>query len=62
VSLEGSTLRPDNRANRKLYGHDVEVKEILREGKVVAPQSARTLISVLNHHSPKNLSDPKSLK
>jgi lipid-binding SYLF domain-containing protein len=62
VSLEGSTLRPDNRANRKLYGHDVEVKDILREGKVAAPESAKTLISVLNHHSPKNLSDPKSLK
>jgi lipid-binding SYLF domain-containing protein len=62
VSLEGSTLRPDKRANRKLYGHDVEVKDILREGKVAAPESAKTLISVLNHHSPKNLSDPKSLK
>jgi lipid-binding SYLF domain-containing protein len=62
VSLEGSTLRPDNRANRKLYGRDVTVKEILREGKVAAPESGKTLISVLNHHSPKNRSDPKSLK
>lgn len=62
VSLEGSTLRPDNRANRKLYGHDVPVKEILREGKVPAPAAGKELISVLNHHSPKNLSDPKSLK
>src|SRR3954454_9253802 len=39
VSLEGSTLRPDNRANRKLYGRDVTVKEILREGKMAAPES-----------------------
>jgi lipid-binding SYLF domain-containing protein len=62
VSLEGSTLRPDNRANRKLYGHDVAVKDILREGKVPAPKSGKELISVLNHHSPKNRSDPKSLK
>ncbi|HEX4489013.1 MAG TPA: lipid-binding SYLF domain-containing protein [Terriglobales bacterium] len=62
VSLEGSTLRPDNRANRKLYGHDVTVKEILREGQVPAPASGKTLISVLNRHSPKNRSDPKSLK
>jgi lipid-binding SYLF domain-containing protein len=60
--LEGSTLRPDNRANRKLYGRDVTVKEILREGKVAAPESGKTLISELNHHSPKNRSDPKSLK
>jgi SH3 domain-containing YSC84-like protein 1 len=62
VSLEGSTLRPDNRANRKLYGHDVSAKEILRQGKVKAPPSAATLISLLDKHSPKNLSDPKSLQ
>ena len=62
VSLEGSTLRPDNRANRKLYGHDVAVKEILREGKVAVPESGKVLISVLNRHSPKNRSNPKSLK
>lgn len=62
VSLEGSTLRPDNRANRKLYGHDVSAKEILREGKVKAPPSASTLINLLDKKSPKNLSDPKSLE
>lgn len=62
VSLEGSTLRPDNRANRKLYGHDVSVKEILREGKVHSPAAAQQLLSELNKYSPKNLSDPKSLE
>ena len=62
VSLEGSTLRPDNRANRKLYGHDIAVKEILREGKVTSPEAGKALTSLLNHHTPKNLSDPKSLK
>jgi SH3 domain-containing YSC84-like protein 1 len=62
VSLEGSTLRSDNRANRKLYGKDVSAKGILREGKVAAPPSAAKLISLLNKHSPKNRSDPKSLQ
>src|SRR5256886_10607003 len=62
VSLEGSTLRPDNRANEKLYGRKLTVKEILRQGKAGAPASAHELISLLNQHSPKNLSDPKSLK
>jgi lipid-binding SYLF domain-containing protein len=62
VSLEGSTLRPDNRANRKLYGQEVEVKQILREGKVTAPDAAKTLISALGQNSPKNRSDPKSLQ
>ena len=62
VSLEGSTLRPDNRASEKLYHKDVSVKEILREGKVKAPPSAQGLLNLLNTHSPKNLSDPKSLE
>jgi lipid-binding SYLF domain-containing protein len=62
VSLEGSTLRADNRANRKLYGREVTAKEILREGRVGAPASAHELISLLNKYSPKNKSDPKSLE
>ena len=62
VSLEGSTLRPDNRANRKLYGREVSVKEILRQGKVSAPGTAHEMLAELNKYSPKNLSDPKSLK
>jgi SH3 domain-containing YSC84-like protein 1 len=62
VSLEGSTLRPDNRANRKLYGHEVSVKQIVREGKVSAPASAHNLIAELNKYSPKNKSEAKSLQ
>jgi SH3 domain-containing YSC84-like protein 1 len=62
ISLEGSTLRPDNRANEKLYGRKLTVREIIRQGKVGAPASAQELLSLLNKHSPKNLSDPKSLQ
>ncbi|HET7441671.1 MAG TPA: lipid-binding SYLF domain-containing protein [Terriglobales bacterium] len=62
VSLEGSTLRPDNRADEKLYGRKLTVKEILRQGKVGVPASGHELVAMLNKHSPKNLSDPKSLK
>src|SRR5882672_850432 len=54
VSLEGSTLRPDNRANRKLYGRKLTVKQILRQGKARVPASGHELISLLNRHSPKN--------
>src|SRR5437899_7714063 len=32
VSLEGSTLRPDNRGNEKIYGRELSVREIVREG------------------------------
>jgi lipid-binding SYLF domain-containing protein len=62
VSLEGSTLRPDNRANEKLYGRELTVKQILREGKVGAPAAAHEMLAELNKYSPKNKSEPKSLQ
>jgi len=62
VSLEGSTLRPDNGANEKLYGRKLTAKEILREGKVSTPAAARELDAELAKASPKNRSDPKSLQ
>lgn len=62
ISLEGSTLRPDNRANEKLYGRKVSAKEIIRQGKAGAPASAHELLSLLDSKFPKNHSDPKSLQ
>jgi SH3 domain-containing YSC84-like protein 1 len=48
----GSTLRPDNDANKKLYGQDVTAAEILTESKVHAPQAAHKLIARLQKGSP----------
>jgi lipid-binding SYLF domain-containing protein len=62
ISLEGSTLRQDNGANKKLYGREISAREILLQGKVGAPAAARTLLAILNSKSPRNLSDPDSLK
>jgi len=62
ISLEGSTLRSDGSANRKMYGRSLSAKEIVRQGKVGVPASAREFISLLNKTSPKNQSDPKSLQ
>lgn len=62
ISLEGSTLRPDNGANEKLYGRRLTAKEILREGRVSTPAAAHMLDSELTKASPKNRSDPKSLQ
>jgi SH3 domain-containing YSC84-like protein 1 len=62
ISLEGSTLRQDGRANAKLYSRNVSAREIVRQGKVSPPASASELISTLNRHSPKNTSEAKSLK
>ena len=62
VSLEGSTLRPDNDANEKLYGKKVTGADVVRQGAVPVPASGQKLVSLLNKKSPKNLSDPNSLK
>jgi lipid-binding SYLF domain-containing protein len=62
ISLEGSTLRSDGSANKKLYGRNLSAREIVRQGKVGIPASGRVLVSLLDKQSPKNESDPVSLK
>jgi lipid-binding SYLF domain-containing protein len=62
ISLEGSTLRSDGSANEKLYGRKLSAKEIIRGGKVGVPASAHQLVSLLDSKSPRNNSEPKSLK
>jgi SH3 domain-containing YSC84-like protein 1 len=62
ISLEGSTLRPDNRANEYVYGRKVSATDITREGAVAMPAAAQKLVSVLDKRSPRNSSDPNSLR
>jgi SH3 domain-containing YSC84-like protein 1 len=52
VSLEGSTLRPDNDANKKLYGKEISADAIVLKDAVKAPPSARTLLRTLDRKSP----------
>jgi len=52
VSLEGSTLRPDDDANRRLYGRDITAERVISESKVEAPSAAHDLISTLQRVSP----------
>ncbi len=52
VSLEGSTLRPDEDANRKLYGSDARAAHIVRESDSSAPRSAHDLLAALQSASP----------
>ncbi|HXT75951.1 MAG TPA: lipid-binding SYLF domain-containing protein [Candidatus Eisenbacteria bacterium] len=60
ISLEGSTVRPDNDANEKIYDRKVEAESIIFKGAVPVPPAAQKLVSLLNRKSPKNLSDPGS--
>lgn len=62
ISLEGSTLRQDNKGNKKIYGRDITAKEIVRDHAVGVPAAGQLMVSTLNKQSPRNMSDPKSLK
>jgi SH3 domain-containing YSC84-like protein 1 len=54
ISLAGSTLRPDNGANKKLYGKDVTAKAIVFHNAVPVPDSAKGLHDTLEKASPEN--------
>ena len=58
VSLEGSTLRPDNEANEKVYRKKVPAKDIVLHRAVRPPASAGPLLAVLDKKSPRNKSHP----
>jgi lipid-binding SYLF domain-containing protein len=62
VSLEGSTLRPDNNANEAIYHKKMNAIDIVHKGGLAIPPAAQKMVSLLDQHSPKNTSDPKSLK
>jgi lipid-binding SYLF domain-containing protein len=55
ISLEGSTVRPDNDANERVYGKKVEAESIVFKGAVAVPPPAQKLVSYLNQKSPKHL-------
>src|SRR4029077_108031 len=52
VSLEGSTLRPDEDANHRLYGNDASAAKIITEPKSDTPPAGKTLVSRLQQASP----------
>jgi lipid-binding SYLF domain-containing protein len=52
ISLEGSTLRPDNDASADVYGRKITAKEIVLEHNIGVPPSGRLLVRVLEKHSP----------
>jgi len=56
VALEGSTIRPDNGANKQIYGREVPAKQIVLSGQVAAPVSAQSLISTLDSKTPRHKS------
>ncbi len=56
VSLEGSTIRPDNGANKRIYGHEIPARKIVLSGRVAVPLAARKMVSTLNSRTPRHKS------
>jgi lipid-binding SYLF domain-containing protein len=56
ISLEGSTIRPDNKANEQIYGKKLEASQIVLSDQVSVPAAGQQLVSTLNdktpHHKP----------
>ncbi len=55
VSLEGSTIRPDNDANVRIYGEKISAKDIVLRHETAVPESAHSLIATLNARTPKHV-------
>src|ERR1039458_4692534 len=55
ISLEGSTLRSDDDANKNLYGKELNDTQILREDAVKTHPAGKPLVNLLNKLSPKHL-------
>lgn len=54
ISLEGSTLRPDNNGNKSLYGKEIKADSIVFDKAVPTPDSAKDLLATLQKASPEN--------
>jgi lipid-binding SYLF domain-containing protein len=55
VSLEGSTIRSDDSANKNLYGRGVNAKQIIIQKEEKTPDAGKQLIALLDKTSPKHL-------
>ena len=54
ISLEGSTIRPDNGDNRRVYGRKIPARSIVLSGAVAVPPAAEQLISTLDARTPRH--------
>jgi lipid-binding SYLF domain-containing protein len=56
VALEGSTIRPDNGANKQVYEQEVPAREIVLSEHVAIPPAAQGMISTLDSRTPRHKS------
>ena len=61
ISLAGSTVRPDNGANEKIYGKSFPSEDIVFKGAAPVPSAAQQLIAYLNKKTPKYTGSGKEI-
>jgi lipid-binding SYLF domain-containing protein len=62
ISLEGSTIRPDDEASEQVYGHAIKAKDIVRSETIGVPETGRHLVNTLQKSAPHNESVRASTK
>jgi lipid-binding SYLF domain-containing protein len=60
ISLEGSTIRPDDDASADVYGHPIKAKDIVRGEHTGVPETGRHFVHVLQKNAPINESEHAS--
>jgi lipid-binding SYLF domain-containing protein len=60
ISLEGSTIRPDDEASEQVYGHAIKAKDIVRSETLGVPETGRHLVNTLQKSAPHNESERAS--
>jgi lipid-binding SYLF domain-containing protein len=54
VSLEGTSLRPDDDASEQVYGRKMTARNIVTGKRISVPASGRHLVDVLEKNAPRN--------
>jgi lipid-binding SYLF domain-containing protein len=56
VSLEGTSLRPDDDASQEIYGRKITARTIVTGKSIAVPAAGRHLVEVLEKNAPRNKS------
>jgi lipid-binding SYLF domain-containing protein len=54
MSLEGTSLRPDDDASKEVYGRSMTARKIVTGNRISVPASGRHLVDVLEKNAPHN--------
>ena len=62
VSIEGTTLRPDDDGSQEIYGRKITARTIVTGKSIAVPAAGRHLVDVLEKNAPRNLSNKPTIR